>query len=112
MSIQPQPSNMIDAHIPNIMDRSRFGGDGVRFVTGAAEAADAVAIFVDLDRCDDINLFAALGGHTIGFGAHVDTDRLGAAEAAGFDEVMARSAFFRRLPELLATHGVGSTGTG
>lgn len=99
---------MIAAHIPNIMDRSRFGGDSVRFVKAAHEAADASVIIVDLDRCEDVEGFAALAGQTIGFGAHVDTERLAAAEAAGFDDVMARSAFFRRLPELLA----GGTGTG
>lgn len=102
---------MIAAHIPNIMDRSRFGGD-VRFVNAAPEAIDAEVVIVDLDRCDSIAAFAALGGHTIGFGAHVDTARLEAAEAAGFDEVMARSAFFRRLPDLLSDNDVGNSGTG
>jgi hypothetical protein len=98
---------MIVAHIPNLMDRSRFGGSAVRFVGSAIEAADAELVIVDLDRCVEIGSFAELSGHTVGFGAHVDGDRLGAAVTAGFDEVMARSAFFRRLPSLLAEHGAG-----
>lgn len=93
---------MIAAHIPNLMDRSRFGGDKVRFVDRAQAAAEADCVIVDLDRCDDIDSFAALDCYTIGFCAHVDADRMEAAASAGFDEVMARSAFFRRLPELLA----------
>ena len=46
------------------------------------------------------------------FGALVDGDRLQAAAATGFDEVMARSVFFRRLPSLLADHGAGRGQTG
>lgn len=111
MTAEPQSSSLIAALVPNIMDRSRFSG-GVRFVAGAAEAADADVVFVDLDRCDDAGAFAALPGRIIGFGAHVDTDRLASAESAGFHEVMPRSVFFRRLPELMATHGGGSAETG
>ena len=102
---------MIAAHIPNIMDRSRFGGADVLFVDHAADAVDAGLVIVDLDRCADADEFAALSGHTIGFGAHVDADRLTAASLAGFDEVSARSAFFRRLPDLLEQHGAGGAGT-
>lgn len=96
---------MIAACVPNVMDRSRFGGHSVRFVDRAADAADVALIVVDLDRCEEMSLFAALSGRTIGFGAHVDGDRLRAANDAGFDQVMARSAFFRQLPDLLATSG-------
>lgn len=103
---------MIAAYIPNLMDRSRFGRNDVRFVRVAAEAADAQLVIVDLDRCTELGSFASLGGHTVGFGAHVDDDRLNEATRAGLDEVMARSAFFRRLPELLAEHGVGNAQSG
>ncbi|MDQ1373520.1 MAG: hypothetical protein QOJ09_858, partial [Actinomycetota bacterium] len=43
----------------------------------------------------------AAGVRTIGFGSHVDRELLDAARAAGCDEVMARSEFFRRVRELL-----------
>jgi hypothetical protein len=33
---------------------------------------------------------------TVGFASHVDDDLLAAARAAGCDEVLARSVFFRR----------------
>jgi len=105
-------SSEIAAHIPNLMDRSRFVGEGIRFVGAAREAAAAGLVIVDLDRCHETEAFAALDGHTIGFGAHVDTQRLEAAEFAGFDDVMARSAFFRRLPDLLAEHRAGGNETG
>ncbi len=100
---------MIAAHIPNLMDRSRFDGSDVRFVSDATEAAEARLVIIDLDRCSESASFASLDGYTVGFGAHVDGDRLKAATTAGFDEVMARSVFFRRLPVLLAEHGVGNS---
>ena len=91
---------MIAACVPNLMDRSRFGAN-VDFIDAAAGAAQAELVLVDLDRCDDVLAFAALSGRTVGFCAHVDGERMAQASAAGFDEVLARSAFFRRLPELL-----------
>jgi DNA-binding NarL/FixJ family response regulator len=44
---------------------------------------------------------AAIGATLIGFGPHVDTATLAAAQAAGFDRVMPRSAFTAELPELI-----------
>lgn len=82
---------MIRAFVPNVMDRSRY------------EAVGAATIVVDLDRCGDVEAWAALEGTTIGFGAHVDADQLALASDAGFDEVLPRSAFFRRLPTLFTT---------
>src|SRR6266851_2445347 len=38
---------------------------------------------------------------TVGFAAHVQTDVIEAARKAGVGEVMARSAFAQRLPEIL-----------
>jgi CheY-like chemotaxis protein len=38
---------------------------------------------------------------TVGFASHVQTDVIEAARRAGVDEVMARSAFAQRLPEIL-----------
>jgi CheY-like chemotaxis protein len=44
---------------------------------------------------------ALAGIPTVGFASHVQTDVIEAARQAGVDEVMARSAFTQRLPELL-----------
>jgi PleD family two-component response regulator len=38
---------------------------------------------------------------TLGFSQHTDTATIAAARTAGVDQVMARSSFFDRLPELL-----------
>ncbi len=38
---------------------------------------------------------------TLGFVSHVDSERIEAAHAAGVGEVLARSAFVQRLPEIL-----------
>ena len=39
---------------------------------------------------------------TVGFVAHVDAVAIDAARRAGIDDVMARSAFAERLPQILA----------
>jgi CheY-like chemotaxis protein len=39
---------------------------------------------------------------TVGFASHVQTDVIDAARKAGVGEVLARSAFAQRLPEILA----------
>jgi CheY-like chemotaxis protein len=39
---------------------------------------------------------------TVGFASHVQTDVIEAARRAGVDEVLARSTFTQRLPEILA----------
>lgn len=100
------------ALVPDLMDRSRLGTDPrvsfVRTVDELLSEPRRVA-FVDLDRCDDeqLSLLAAAVPVTIGFGPHVDDARLAAASAAGFDDVMARSVFFRRFQELLGRHVPG-----
>lgn len=99
---------MIAAAVSDLMDRSRFAGLDVSFVDRASEARDAELVIVDLDRCADVTGFGALPGRTVGFGSHVDAGALAAAESAGFDEVMARSVFFRRLREIVgATPAAG-----
>lgn len=94
----------IAAVIPNLMDRSRFG-DRVAFVATGREASESGAslVLVDLDRCGDLAQFRIPDAHVIGFGPHVDTELHQAALAAGYDEVLARSAFFKRLDSLLTT---------
>ena len=49
---------------------------------------------------------------TLGFVAHVDSERIAAARAAGIDQVLARSAFSDRLGEILsaADPPAGATG--
>lgn len=98
------------AHIPNLFDRSRFGGK-VTFVDTAdeADALGADLVIVDLDRCDDVPSFRLNGVQVIGFGPHVDSRLYQRAVDAGFDEVLPRSVFFRRLPELLETVGNGDS---
>ena len=118
------------AFVPDLMDRSKVaaaGGDRVVFVAtttalaaalgpGAPVDADAGSdggsgpvdlVVVDLSRPGVLD---ALGRRTpleprprvVGFGSHVDRDLLDAARSAGCDEVLARSAFFGRLGDLLA----------
>jgi hypothetical protein len=95
---------MIAAHVPNLFDRARFG-NRVEFVETADEAAalGPSLLLVDLDRCDDLSGFRLPGATVIGFGPHVDSSLHARAVAAGYDEVLARSVFFRRLPEILDT---------
>ena len=96
----------IVAHVPNLFDRSRFEGK-VTFVASPEEAAghNPTLLIVDLDRCEDIEGFKIEGLHIIGFGPHVDTSLHQRAVDAGYTEILARSVFFRRLPELLGLTG-------
>ena len=94
----------IVAHVPNLFDRSRFQGRAT-FVETAEEAKahEPTVVIVDLDRCDDVEGFVLDGARLIGFGPHVDSALHRRAAEAGYTEVLARSVFFKRLPELLAT---------
>jgi hypothetical protein len=105
------------AYVPDLMDQSRVraaAGDKVAFVPSPAAlpeaAGDSAAemVVVDLSRPGVLDVLAALASHgvrTIGFASHVDRTLLAAATQAGCTEVMPRSAFFRRLPELLGDPG-------
>jgi hypothetical protein len=105
--------NTIVAYVPDLMDRSKVqaaGGGAVRFISSPAALAEAASdaavrlAIVDLSRpgaLDALPLLAAVGVRTIGFGSHVDHELLDAARTAGCDEVLPRSAFFRRLEGLL-----------
>jgi hypothetical protein len=97
----------IAAVVPDLMDRSRVtaaAGAEVQFVRVAdlpSIAADVVV--ADLNRVDADDLRAAApSSRIIGFASHVDDVVLAGARAAGIDEVLPRSAFFRTLPDLLA----------
>jgi hypothetical protein len=94
------------AFVPDLMDRSRFGqASGVQFVdrpdqlVSAAREADLV--IVDLGRPGVLDVLPDLAVPTVGFGSHVDRELLEAARAAGCDQVLARSAFFSRLQQIL-----------
>jgi hypothetical protein len=94
------------AFVPDLMDRSRFGqAAGVEFVDRpdqlVAAAAGADLVIVDLGRPGVLEVLPEITSPTVGFGSHVDRDLLEAARAAGCNQVLARSAFFSRLHELL-----------
>jgi CheY-like chemotaxis protein len=90
-------------------------------VAFARSAAAAVAemrktppslVILDLNnpRTDPLGTVAAMKADpalaaipTVGFASHVQTDVIAAARAAGVDEVLARSAFTTKLPEILTS---------
>jgi hypothetical protein len=98
------------AYTPDLMDRSKVVAAAPaaivvrhpRELAGVASAGDVVV--VDLSRpgvLDALPAVAATGARLIGYGSHVDRDVLAAARAAGCGEVLARSAFFGRIDQLL-----------
>jgi len=98
------------AFVPDLMDRSKVAAVArtARFVGSPADLAPACGpgdvVVVDLGRpgvLDVLPSLAATGARVIGFGSHVDRPLLDAARAAGCAEVMARSAFFARLRDLV-----------
>jgi hypothetical protein len=97
-----QPSAPIWIYAPDLMDRSRLQAAHPAAVVAASPAAllDAprsAVILVDLGRPGVLDVLPRLGAvRTVGFASHVDDDLLAAARAAGCDEVLARSVFFRR----------------
>jgi hypothetical protein len=74
----------------------------VRFVDRpeALVGVEADLVIVDLGRPGVVDVLGRVEARTVGFASHVDADTIAAAEAAGCDEVLPRSRFFRRLPEL------------
>ncbi|MEM8922439.1 MAG: hypothetical protein AAGD35_02985 [Actinomycetota bacterium] len=98
----------IAAHVPNLFDRSRFDGR-VTFVEtpDQARSCEPTLLIVDLDRCEDLIGFCIDGPRIIGFGPHVDSSGHARARDAGYDEVLPRSVFFRRLSDILDGADVG-----
>lgn len=99
------------AFVPDLMDRSRLArlGADVEVVHASSPAAlsdlaqpdDLVVL--DLSRPGVLDALASgLAGRVVGFASHVDAELIAAAESAGCPEVLPRSRFFARLPELLA----------
>jgi PleD family two-component response regulator len=71
---------------------------------------DLVILDLNSPRTDPLGTVAAMKADpsladvpTVGFASHVQTDVIAAARSAGVGEVMARSAFTMRLPEILAS---------
>ncbi len=97
----------------NLMDRTAIeqaaGATGLPVVVAttvealAGVAGRAVRGFVDLTHSaadDAVRALAAAGVPIVAFGPHVDDFALTRARSLGADEVLPRSKFFRRLPEL------------
>jgi len=89
------------AFAPDLMDRSRIAAavPGVEFArsTGALASIPARLVLLDLSRPGALEAIATVTAPVVGFGSHVDDDLLAAARAAGCDEVLPRSRFFRQL---------------
>ncbi len=95
----------------DLMDRSKIAaaveaaGLALRVAaSGEPDPGGALRAFVDLTHpgADDaIRTLAAAGVTTVAFGPHVDDVALVRARSLGADDALARSVFFRRLPELL-----------
>jgi len=91
-------------------------GESVTFVRNPANATAACAehqprlVLIDLDRdalrpIETITAIRAMPApvpRIVGFGAHVNVERLRAAREAGADQAMARSAFVAAMPILLS----------
>jgi hypothetical protein len=94
------------AFAPDLMDQSRLRAAGdVVLVRHASELRDHPArlVLVDVTRPGVLDVVGDVPAPVIGFYPHVDDELAAAASAAGCDEVLPRSVFFRRLPELLAS---------
>ena len=75
----------------------------------AARGSALLILDLNSQRTDPLATVAAMKGDaalsqlpTVGFVSHVQGDLIAAARRAGVDEVLARSAFVERLPEILA----------
>jgi len=93
----------IYAFVPDLIDKSKFGSKA-KFISSANQLDDLEIdlLIVDLDRCKNIKDFLKENINTIGFASHVNETLLSEAAELGFDQVLPRSVFFRRLPEILA----------
>lgn len=86
------------ALVTDLMDQSRIRAalPDVAFTRDPATTAGADVVIVELTRFGDriAEIRALTPGRIVAFGAHVDTDALATARAAGADAVLARSRFF------------------
>jgi CheY-like chemotaxis protein len=114
----PQVLALLDdlLFLSRIREAARGAGAEVRPVRRPAQLVDAVRsgsrlVLVDADSSrlpwvDALSALRAEGLHdrvrAVAFFSHVRADRAEAARAAGCDPVLARSAFVKELPGLLA----------
>lgn len=97
----------IVALVPDLMDRSRLSSaveQPVVFVRSIDDVpGDATVVLVDLARGFDLEALRRVvpDARIIAFGPHVDTAALEQARAAGVDEVLPRSQFFRDVADRL-----------
>lgn len=98
------------AFVPDLMDRSKVAAavPGAVVVRRAADLLDgagpATTAIVDLSRpgvAEVLPALVAAGARVVAFGSHVDGATLDAARAAGCAVVLARSAFFSRIAEVV-----------
>lgn len=106
-------SNVVLALVRDLIFASRITAAGrdagvdVTLVRDPAQLAGRAGrrLVVDLNLEGAIEAAAAWmragGGEVVGFVSHVDADTIGRARAAGIANVLARSRFVERLPELL-----------
>ena len=114
---------MILALVDDLMFRSKIKstatqvGAGVRFVGSRDAALTAMRteppalVILDLNnpRTDPLGTVTAMKHddvlaqiRVVGYVSHVDVNTIDEARAAGVDEILARSAFTTKLPDLLA----------
>jgi DNA-binding NarL/FixJ family response regulator len=95
--------------VPDLLDRSKVAAASstVTFVSSPSELAQAAEreaadlVVVDLTRPGVLDVLPSLDRPVVAFANHTRRDLMDAAVAAGAEHVMARSAFFSRLDELL-----------
>jgi DNA-binding NarL/FixJ family response regulator len=99
----------IVAYVPDLMDRSKVAAAAdVTFVARPAELADAATanradlVVVDVTRPGVVDALPSISVPVLGFSKHTNRQAIDDALAAGADRVLARSAFFARLDDLLA----------
>jgi DNA-binding NarL/FixJ family response regulator len=100
------------AYVPDLLDRSKVAAAGdVSFVDRPEQLAEAATssaadvVVVDLTRPGVVDVVRDIPVPVIAFANHTRRDLMEAAIAAGASQVMARSAFFARLDELLGGDG-------
>ena len=96
------------AFVPDLLDRSKVAGAAeVVFVSRPADLAatarsrSADLVVVDLTKPGVVDVLADIPVPVIAFANHTRRDLMEAAATAGASQVLARSAFFARIHDLL-----------
>ena len=96
----------VAAYVPDLMDRSKVAAaaPGATFVARVDDLADVDAdlVVLDLTRPGALEVLPRVQARTVGFCRHTMTDVIAAAEQAGCDRVLVRSAFFADVAGALA----------